>query len=38
LDKEAIRVVQSLPKFNPGKQGGKPVPVWFSVPINFVLK
>jgi len=38
LDKEAIRVVESLPPFIPGKQGGKPVPVWFTVPINFQLK
>jgi protein TonB len=38
LDAEAIRVVQSLPAFKPGKQGGKPVPVWYMVPINFTLK
>ncbi len=38
LDKEAIRVVKTLPAFRPGKQGGKPVPVWFMVPINFTLK
>ncbi|HNY52665.1 MAG TPA: energy transducer TonB [Bacteroidales bacterium] len=38
LDKEAIRVVKTLPAFKPGKQGGKPVPVWFMVPINFTLK
>ncbi len=38
LDKEAIRVVQTLPKFKPGKQGGKPVPVWYMVPITFTLK
>jgi protein TonB len=38
LDKEAIRVVNSLPAFRPGRQGGKPVPVWFSVPITFTLK
>jgi protein TonB len=38
LDKEAIRVVQQLPAFKPGKQGGKPVPVWYMVPINFTLK
>jgi periplasmic protein TonB len=37
LDAEAIRVVKSLPKFNPGKQGGVPVPVWFQVPITFQL-
>ena len=38
LDKEAIRVVSTLPPFKPGKQGGKPVPVWYMVPINFTLK
>lgn len=38
LDKEAIRVVSSLPTFNPGRQGGKPVPVWYMVPITFTLK
>jgi TonB family protein len=38
LDKEAIRVVNTLPTFKPGKQGGKPVPVWYMVPIEFALK
>jgi protein TonB len=38
LDAEAIRVVQTLPQFKPGKQGGKPVPVWYMVPITFTLK
>lgn len=38
LDKEAVRVVSELPPFKPGKQGGKPVPVWYMVPITFTLK
>ena len=38
LDAEAIRVVKALPLFKPGKQGGRPVPVWFSVPIIFQIK
>ena len=38
LDAEAVRVVTTLPAFKPGKQGGKPVPVWYMVPINFTLK
>lgn len=38
LDKEAIRVVNTLPTFKPGKQGGKAVPVWYMVPITFTLK
>ena len=37
LDKEAIRVVQSLPKFSPGKQRGKAVKVRYNVPITFSL-
>ena len=38
LDAEAIRVINTLPAFKPGKQGGKPVPVWYMVPITFALK
>jgi protein TonB len=38
LDNEALRVVRSLPKWKPGKQGGKPVKVRFSVPIHFELQ
>ena len=38
LDSEALRVVQTFPKFKPGKQSGIPVDVWFTVYINFVLK
>lgn len=38
IDKEAIRVVGTLPKFIPGKQSGKPVNVWFSVPVLFQIK
>jgi len=37
LDKEAVRVVTNLPAFKPGKQGGKPVPVWYVVPIIFKI-
>ncbi len=37
LDKEAIRVIKSLPTWKPGKQRGKPVKVSFTVPINFQL-
>ncbi len=37
LDAEAIRVVSTLPAFKPGKQGGKPVDVWYMVPISFAL-
>jgi len=38
LDKEALRVVNSLPKWKPGLQRGKPVKVSYTVPINFVLQ
>ena len=38
LDKEAIRVVNSMPKWSPGKQRGKAVKVSYTVPINFVLQ
>ena len=38
LDAEAVRVVNSLPAFLPGKQGGIPVPVWYMVPIAFKLE
>lgn len=38
LDKEAIRVVESMPKWKPGKQRGKAVKVSYTVPINFVLQ
>ena len=38
LDKEALRVVMSSPKWTPGKQRGKAVKVLFTFPINFVLQ
>jgi len=38
LDNEAIRVVKTLPKFKPGKQGGVPVKVWFSLPVLFKIE
>ncbi|WP_319479320.1 energy transducer TonB [uncultured Draconibacterium sp.] len=38
LDKEALRVVNALPAWKPGKQRGKPVNVSYTVPINFVLQ
>ncbi|MBQ9215114.1 MAG: energy transducer TonB [Bacteroidales bacterium] len=38
LDKEALRVVNSLPNWKPGKQRGKAVKVSHSVPIKFALK
>ena len=35
LEKEAIRVIESLPKMQPGKQRGRPVGVKYSLPITF---
>ena len=37
-DEEAVRVVQSLPKFKPGKQRGNPVRVMYTLPIVFKLQ
>lgn len=37
-DKEAIRVIQSLPKWIPGRQNGRNVPVYYTVPITFKLQ
>jgi len=37
-DKEAIRVVKSMPKWIPGKQRGVPVRVQFNLPIKFTLQ
>lgn len=36
-DKEAVRVVQMMPPWKPGKQNGKPVFVRFNLPIKFKL-
>jgi periplasmic protein TonB len=36
-DKEAVRVVQAMPNWKPGKQNGKPVLVRFNLPIKFKL-
>ncbi len=37
LDKAAIDALQKLESWTPGKQRGKKVPVWYTVPINFQL-
>ena len=37
LEKEAIRIINKLPKMIPGKQRGRPVRVPFSIPITFRL-
>lgn len=38
LDKEAVRVIQSLPRWTPGNQQGKPVRVKYTVPVTFALQ
>ena len=38
LDKEAIRVIKSMPKWTPGRQGGKSVRVKYTLPIRFKLQ
>ena len=37
LDAEAVRVIQSMPSWTPGKQGGKSVRVKYTLPIRFKL-
>ena len=36
-DKEAVRAVLSMPKWKPGKNGGKPVRAYYTVPVTFSL-
>ena len=38
LDKEAVRVVKTLPNFVPGKMNGHSVNVWYTLPITFKLQ
>lgn len=38
LDAEAIRVVESMPRWTPGTTDGKPVDAWFTLPVFFRLK
>lgn len=37
-DREAKRVIQSLPKFVPGKQQGRAVSVWYTCPVRFQIE
>ncbi len=38
LDAEAVRVIKLIDKkFTPGKMNGKPVNVWYSLPVTFRL-
>lgn len=35
LDEEALRVVKLMPKWKPGRQGGKPEKVRYAIPVTF---
>ncbi len=37
LDREALRVINAMPKWEPGKQNGKAVPVYFTILVKFKL-
>ncbi len=37
IDAEAVRVVESMPKWKPGKQNGKEVRVKYTIPVTFRL-
>lgn len=38
LDEEALRVVNSMPNWTPGRQNGEPVAVKYTIPISFRLQ
>lgn len=38
MNREATRVVESMPKWIPGRQNGQPVAVFFTLPIHFQLR
>ena len=38
LDEEAIRVVASLPKFEPGTQRGNNESVQYTIPVKFISR
>ena len=38
LDNEALRVVNNMPEWEPGKENGEPVNVHYSIPVVFKLK
>ncbi len=37
-DEESVRVIKNLPRFTPGKQNGRAVSVYFTVPVTFAIK
>ncbi len=38
LEKAAVEIVKRMPPWTPGKQRNRPVPTWFVLPINFIIK
>lgn len=38
LDSEAVRVIENMPKWKPGRQQGKPVRVSYQIPIRFSIQ
>jgi len=38
LDREAVRVVSSMPRWRPGMQGGRTVRTTYTIPVSFKLK
>jgi len=36
-DQEAIRVISMMPKWTPGRQNGRNVPVYFTIPLTFII-
>jgi protein TonB len=38
LEKEAVRLVSSMPKWIPGRQNGNPVSAYYTLPVIFLLK
>ncbi|GHV29511.1 hypothetical protein FACS1894177_00520 [Bacteroidia bacterium] len=37
-DEEALRVIKMMPKWNPGKENGKAVSVYYNLPVTFKLE
>ena len=35
FNKEVIRVLKKMPRWNPGKKGGQNVPVFYTIPVKF---
>ncbi len=38
LDAEVVRVVKTLPRFSPGREFGKAVSMWYTLPVTFKLQ